>query len=163
MRLQSETIACTNFEAAKVFVNVDVSKVLPKEIEFSKNGEEFMAEFHYPWLPSRCNLCEKMDQTDKVCVMKKREKKQNEGSSNRNLSKDGSEVKKVVVNGVVNQEEEIKGQEACSLETGTKEETNKTEDIEETGRKVETVSIWSLVSPEKKVGNLNRNRHRETL
>lgn len=59
VRLHSETIACTNFEVDKVFVNVDHSKVLPKEIKFLKNGKEFVAEFHYPWLPSRCNLCDK--------------------------------------------------------------------------------------------------------
>ena len=56
-RLHPETVACSNFEVAKVFVNVDVSKVLPKEINFTKNGKEFTVEFHYPWLPSRCGTC----------------------------------------------------------------------------------------------------------
>lgn len=64
------------FEEAKIFVNVDVSKTLPKEIDFAINGKKFTAEFYYPWLPSRCNLCEKWGHTDKVCVMKKRERKQ---------------------------------------------------------------------------------------
>lgn len=48
-RLHPEKIACTNLEVAKVFVNVDISKQLPKEIDFTKDGEEFTMEFHYPW------------------------------------------------------------------------------------------------------------------
>lgn len=39
VKLHQETIACTNLEEAKVFVNVDVSKVLPREIMFSKDGK----------------------------------------------------------------------------------------------------------------------------
>lgn len=30
-----ETIACTSFEVAKIFVKVDVSKPLPKEMNFT--------------------------------------------------------------------------------------------------------------------------------
>lgn len=33
-------------------MNVDVSKVLPKEINFSKDAKEFVVEFNYLWLPS---------------------------------------------------------------------------------------------------------------
>ncbi|KAF8099069.1 hypothetical protein N665_0252s0008 [Sinapis alba] len=40
-RLHPETIACSNLEVAKVFVNIDVSKTLPKEIVFSHEGKEF--------------------------------------------------------------------------------------------------------------------------
>lgn len=71
VKLHPDTLACTSFEVAKVFVKVDVSKVLPKAINFSKNGTEFMAEFIYPWLPSRCNLCDKWGYVEKVCVMNK--------------------------------------------------------------------------------------------
>lgn len=53
VRLHPETIVCTNLDEAKVFVNVDVSKELPKEIEFSKDGEVFQIVYHYPWLPAR--------------------------------------------------------------------------------------------------------------
>ncbi|XP_018462341.2 uncharacterized protein LOC108833412 [Raphanus sativus] len=81
VHLHLETLACSNFEEAKVFVNVDVSKTLPKEIKFVIEGKEFTAEFYYPWLPSRCSLCEKWGHTEKVCVMKKREKKQGDLSA----------------------------------------------------------------------------------
>lgn len=35
-----ESIACAKLDEAKIFVKVDVSKVLPKEITFSKDGEK---------------------------------------------------------------------------------------------------------------------------
>lgn len=59
VKLHPETSSCTNLEVAKVFVKVDVSKVLPKEITFSKGGNEFTVKFYYLWLPSRCNHCDK--------------------------------------------------------------------------------------------------------
>lgn len=74
-KLHPETLACTNLEVAKVFVNVDISKTLPKEIEFSKDGKEFTVEFHYPWLPAKCKLCEKWGHTERVCVRNGKEKK----------------------------------------------------------------------------------------
>lgn len=35
----SEIVVCFNFEEVKIFVNVDVSKILLKEIEFFLNGK----------------------------------------------------------------------------------------------------------------------------
>lgn len=70
MKLHPETIACTNFEVAKVFAKVDVSKALPKEIKFSKNGKEFVVEFQFPWLPFKCKLCNKWGHTEEVCLTK---------------------------------------------------------------------------------------------
>lgn len=57
---------------AKVFVNVDVGKALPKEISFSKNGKEFVVGFHFPWLPARCKRCDKWGHTEEVCGMHKK-------------------------------------------------------------------------------------------
>lgn len=59
-------------------MNVDVLKSLPKEIEFSKEGKEFTVEFHYPWLPARCNLCEKWSHTERFCVKNGKEKRKSE-------------------------------------------------------------------------------------
>lgn len=72
-KLHPETLACTNLEVAKVFVNVDVSKALPKETEFSKDGKEFTMEIHYPWLPAKCNGCGKWGHTERVCVRNSKE------------------------------------------------------------------------------------------
>lgn len=41
-----DTIACTKMDEAKIFVNVDVSKTLPKEITFSKDGNSFTVKFY---------------------------------------------------------------------------------------------------------------------
>lgn len=79
VKLHPETLACTSFEVAKVFVKVDVSKALPKEMNFTSKGKDFMVEFHYPWLPSRCKLCDKWGHMEKVCAMKKKGKEK-EGS-----------------------------------------------------------------------------------
>lgn len=81
MKLHPETIACTNLEVAKVFVNVDVSKALPKEITFTKEGKQFTVAYYYPWLPARCKFCEKWGHGESVCAMKGKEKKQREGVS----------------------------------------------------------------------------------
>ena len=40
VKLHPKTIACTNLEEAKVFLKVDTSKVLPKEITFTKEGKQ---------------------------------------------------------------------------------------------------------------------------
>lgn len=59
VRLHPETLACTNVDIAKIFVKVDVSKDLPKKINFTKDGKEHLVEFIYPWLPLRCTVCGK--------------------------------------------------------------------------------------------------------
>lgn len=71
VRLHPETLACSSFEVAKVFVKVHVTKVLPRAITFSKNGKEFTAKFTYPWLAPRCNLCAKWGHKGEVCMIKK--------------------------------------------------------------------------------------------
>lgn len=135
-RLHPETLACTNLEEAKVFVNVDVSKTLPKEIEFSKEGKEFTVEFHYPWLPARCYLCEKWDHTERVCV--KRGKAKNKSDD---LIKSGEKSKE-------GKKEQAKGLEVSNEES--KEEGMK-ENQEESNNNQEKspVSNWKFVSPEK--------------
>lgn len=75
VRFYSEILFCLNFEEVKVFVNVDVIKLLSKEIDFSIGGKEFIVGFYYFWLSVRCLICDKWGYNDKVCVMKKKEKK----------------------------------------------------------------------------------------
>lgn len=73
VRLHPETLACTNLDTAKVFVKVDVSKELPKKINFTKYGKDFLVEFIYPWLPPRCNVCGKWGHSEKVCVAQQKQ------------------------------------------------------------------------------------------
>ncbi|KAL0644108.1 hypothetical protein Bca4012_042398 [Brassica carinata] len=72
-KLHPETVACTNFEVAKVFAKVDVSKPLPKEIKFKRNGKEFVVGFHFPWLPTKCRICDKWGHAEEVCSSKGKE------------------------------------------------------------------------------------------
>lgn len=73
VRLHPETTACTNFETAKVFVRVDVSKELPKKVNFTKDGKKYLVEFIYPWLPLRCSVCGKWGHSEKVCVAQQKQ------------------------------------------------------------------------------------------
>ncbi|KAL0705282.1 hypothetical protein Bca4012_071707 [Brassica carinata] len=96
VKLHPETIACSNLEVAKVFAKVDVSKALPKEINFSKNEKEFVVDFHFPWLPSRCKMCDKWGHTEAVCVMKGKSTEKEvirakENLQHQNTSKGGGE------------------------------------------------------------------------
>lgn len=60
-RLHPETETCIKFDEAKVFVEVDMMKDLPKNFKFNMpNGKEEVVDFSYPWLPPRCNICKKM-------------------------------------------------------------------------------------------------------
>ena len=59
-KLHPDTEACKSFEEAKVFVEVDLTKKLPKFFAFkSEKGGDTTVEFVYPWLPPRCTDCSK--------------------------------------------------------------------------------------------------------
>lgn len=73
VKLHPETASCSNFKVAKIFVKADLSKELPRKINFTKNGVSSLVEFIYPWLPDRCNTCSKWGHEEKVCVMNKKD------------------------------------------------------------------------------------------
>lgn len=66
--LHPERIACTNFEIAKVCVKVDLSKPLPKTIDYKINGEDVEVKYMYPWLPNKCNSCGKWGHLEAKCI-----------------------------------------------------------------------------------------------
>lgn len=68
--LYLETIACTNFDIAKIFVNADLSKELPQRIDFTIQGEKVTVDFAYPWLPPRCESCGKWGHYVTFCKKK---------------------------------------------------------------------------------------------
>lgn len=71
-RLHPDTILCKSFEEAKVFIEVDVTKELPKSHHFrSKLGVEADVTFVYHWLPPKCNICTKWGHSGKTCGSKK--------------------------------------------------------------------------------------------
>ncbi|XP_013650395.3 uncharacterized protein LOC106354899 [Brassica napus] len=70
-RLHPDTILCTSFEEAKVFVEADMTKELPKSHRFkSKLGVDAEVEFIYPWLPDKCTICSKWGHTHRACKSK---------------------------------------------------------------------------------------------
>ena len=146
VKLHPETRSCTNLEVAKVFVKVDVSTVLPKEITFSKDGSEFTVSFHYPFLPSRCNSCDKWGHTATVCGMKGRGKGKVQSKGNETSGKETELVVSVTGDEVEMQHERSKG-----MEDQNDEVENKTGGIVitlDTDKELEG-NAWSLVSPEK--------------
>lgn len=71
-RLHPDTVLCKNFEEAKVFVEADLSKDLPKSFRFqSDKGVDSVVEFQYPWLPPKCSVCSKWGHFKEVCIINK--------------------------------------------------------------------------------------------
>ena len=158
VRLHPQTIACSNFEEAKVFVNVDVSKSLPKDIDFTLEGKEFTAEFYYPWLPSRCNSCEKWGHTEKVCVVKKRGKQQEECEVREGNINIGETVGIVEKEGIKDDESQVR--EGGTLRRGSIETSENKEVKEDTTSEEDKGNIWALVSPDK-IGRVQSTPQRE--
>lgn len=84
VRLHPETAQCLNLEVAKIFVNVDLTKDLPKKMNFNIQGEDVLVEFIYPWFPIKCSKCDKWGHSVKACPTTKdgqgdKEEKMEEG------------------------------------------------------------------------------------
>lgn len=147
VKLHPETIACTNQEVAKVFVNVDVSKALPKHITFTKEGKRFTTDYYYPWLPARCKFCEKWGHSEPVCAAKEKERKQKEGIGSP-LPNDNSMRKETV-------RKESGGGSSGGSELRVKSQEEEVAIVVVTESKEDKVVLgdqrddWSLVSPGK--------------
>lgn len=119
-------------------MNVEVSKALPKEMNFSSKGKEFMVEFHYPWLPSRCQHCDKWGHAEKVCALKRKGKEKDISSASKSKEEDGS--KEVVDVG-------DKGEEGKEIMMGTS--STHREDEVALNTRTDDVEKWLQVSPGK--------------
>lgn len=71
-RLHQETELVTNFDEAKIFVEVDLSKELPETYYFGINGDKVCVQYEYPWLPQRCGECCKWGHSEDFCLVKVR-------------------------------------------------------------------------------------------
>ena len=132
-------------------MNVDVTKTLPK-IDFAIDGKEFTAEFYYPWLPSRCNICEKWGHNDKVCVMKKKEKKQgglNEGNGVYGKTIVGSNSGGDRNKGGADHSIENHTREVGMYVTKSSEVSKQKEAADGQGSESAKDNVWALVSPDK--------------
>lgn len=134
-RLHSETIACSNFNVAKVFVKADLTKELPTKIDFNIQGNEVTVNFIYPWLPPRCATCGKWGHYDTFCKENKKGKLEEQHglqTPKAGTTKKDMEIQKSV-------EKRGEGQEVGSInvvlgDTEKKEEI-KTSNLEEQRRK----------------------------
>lgn len=61
VKLHPETAQCLNMKVAKIFVNADLSKDLPKTMNFTFQGRSTRVDYTYPWLPTKCSNCENGD------------------------------------------------------------------------------------------------------
>ncbi|KAL0746489.1 hypothetical protein Bca101_028491 [Brassica carinata] len=91
-RLHPETAQCLNLDVAKIFVRVDLTKDLPKKMNFNIQGEDVMVEYGYPWLPTKCPKCEKWGHAIKACPKGKeiQEQKQEEVTEGVEKESDGN-------------------------------------------------------------------------
>lgn len=72
IRLHTETELCSNFEEAKVFVEVNLTQEIPKSFQFKLEQDiHTTVEFVYPWLPPRCVCCKKWGHLVETCLAKK--------------------------------------------------------------------------------------------
>ncbi|CAG7896246.1 unnamed protein product [Brassica rapa] len=72
--LAPETERKENFEVAKLYVKVDLTKKLPtKIISGFSNGRECEISVSYPWLPVKCSVCGKHGHSDERCRLRKME------------------------------------------------------------------------------------------
>lgn len=67
VRLHPETAQCLDFKVAKIFVKVDLTKELPKSMNFNYKGKETLIQFSYPWMPTKCTNCNKWGHLLKAC------------------------------------------------------------------------------------------------
>lgn len=149
-RLHPETIACTNFEIAKVFVNADLSKELPQKITYNIQGKETTISFTYPWLPSRCADCGKWGHTKTFCKKKdKEESKQKVETPVRETQSEEDKLSGEVKEGEANSSEKVGVIENEKIEKEAEESKEVESMSEEEGKETEQQNAWKTVSVEK--------------
>ncbi|KAL1211075.1 hypothetical protein V5N11_018484 [Cardamine amara subsp. amara] len=67
-RLHQHTELVTKFDEAKVFVEVNLTKELPKTYFLQINGKEVCVQYEYPWIPPRCGICRKWGHSTDGCL-----------------------------------------------------------------------------------------------
>lgn len=168
-RLHPDTILCKSFEEAKVFVEADLSKELPKSFRFqSDKGVDAEVDFKYPWLPPKCVSCEKWGHLKDVCLMNKEKLVLN--TTTQDVEVVGTEV--VITTAPVKQtlktqEVEIETTEAEAVTSNpTQEERSETIPSEQSSlpnhsNQIEPEEEWCSVSPSKIGRHSQRARHVE--
>ncbi|KAL0697987.1 hypothetical protein Bca4012_054109 [Brassica carinata] len=71
VKLHPDTALCKDLKVAKVFVKADLTKALPRSMNFKYQGKDTLIDFSYPWLPTKCSTCGKWGHSEKVCSKEK--------------------------------------------------------------------------------------------
>lgn len=155
-RLHPDTELCKSFEEAKVFVEVDLSKNLPKSFRFkSDKGVNATVEYKYPWLPPRCSSCSKWGHLEDVCLTKD-SKKESSKELSAEAEKDKEKETETILQEVTQVEERV-AEQTPPLVTVRVEEITPKEDA--VGDKTVNATVmetkdsaeetWQEVSPTK--------------
>lgn len=67
VRLHPETEQCVILKVTKIFVKADLSKEIPKSVNFTFQGKETLVEYISPWLPAKCTICGKWGHYAREC------------------------------------------------------------------------------------------------
>ncbi|KAG2328450.1 hypothetical protein Bca52824_011178 [Brassica carinata] len=149
-RLHPETAQCLNLDVAKIFVNVDLTKDLPKKMNFNIQGENVMVEYAYPWLPTKCLKCDKWGHMVKACLKEKEVQKEQkedleEGEVEIN-KKENEGVEKEIENGEI---AVVSLEVSDTINAKEKSKTGSKTVITQEEEDLERVKEWLTVSPGK--------------
>ncbi|KAG2312978.1 hypothetical protein Bca52824_024535 [Brassica carinata] len=139
--LYPETERKENFKVAKLYVRVDLTKPLPRKIisGFS-NGKETLIDVTYPWLPLKCELCNKYGHLQEKCKthtpkaesVRKRSASPGVGSKTRKNSRQGRSSKSPKTLDSMNLKKAVETEDAEEGELVADEQAPRVEGIEET-------------------------------
>lgn len=150
-RLHPDTEQCLNLKVAKVFVKADLSKELPKSMNFTFQGKKTLVEYTYPWLPPKCSQCNKWGHLARVCRRRNDEDKEKEELKEID-KEEGNGSEKVVV-GSVSKEAEFARVEDVTKSVSMKENGNIMEVLEKStagsSKERKGERAWTVVSPGK--------------
>lgn len=165
-RLHPETAQCLNLEEAKIFVKVDLTKDLPKKMNFDIGGENVMVEYFYPRLPTKCMKCDKWGHAVKACPLDKETQMEEMKDEDKRVDhmeekEEGEiEIEKIskMVEDKVEETKQLDGGEDVTMEKGEKTSPRRVgmKCIEE----IEKEKEWLKVSPGKSCRSLNMSQRR---
>ncbi|XP_022566691.2 uncharacterized protein LOC111210528 [Brassica napus] len=71
VKLHPDTALCKDLKVAKVFIKADLTKALPRSMNFKYQGKDTLIDFTLPWLPTKCTTCGKWGHSEKDCLKPK--------------------------------------------------------------------------------------------
>ncbi|KAL0789355.1 hypothetical protein Bca101_005601 [Brassica carinata] len=71
VKLHPDTALCKDLKVAKVFIKADLTKALPRSMNFEYQGKDTLIDFTLPWLPTKCTTCGKWGHSEKDCLKPK--------------------------------------------------------------------------------------------